>query len=685
MSDVVNDPAQNKEISQNDPCKDQESVIPRGPQVIPSSEPSTPSRPWPDIQASRGLDSNGCDKTNFTETADGAKPKELSPVTVCNPLQRQIKSLDIDSQPHSNPPEGPGFGNFSNFQFPDCGLTDGDKGHGKVSAWGARIGSVLAIPMRRIGSRGKSVDSQKSAQSNIDALERERSPSKAWPDPYSDGHDISIGCVRFPSPARTDPEETLHRGNPSSRVETHYPALRNTRDGRFGSSVGTPPQSPPAQSRSRVRQTFSKCSDKIAARRESPGVDSDHQSQPFASGRPSLLDPSKKSKSRVNRFLRPEQRNDTEDTVPPTTLHDGGSDIFPGAPHVAILGASTNSEQPPPAKPGFRSNLTKRVHSARKRMSLPFIFGSEVATLYSPIETLGQRAVPSEPLRGTAVTSGGLPAHFSLHSEDVSAAVSAAPPYLEHNHVTQEWTLQDFRDMNIIQSSPSSDLLGYEGSPFRPPPPETNNPAKVPTPPHALSVAPKINVVAPFGSQEYIPEAEAGRGMPEVSGVPWDITTHHGNACQEGPRDKLKPGIDANEPDAPALQRISALPENKPIELLEEEERRNRRDSRVMGLNPETIPGDGGLAGQADEDGRRDTYGAAIREIAGLDLTLRGPPVLHSNNLGNVSGPSNSVNEFSSPAPQLASNDEGDAATFPAIPSSDSSEPKTIPATSSQP
>jgi hypothetical protein len=55
-----------------------------------------------------------------------------------------------------------------------------------------------------------------------------------------------------------------------------------------------------------------------------------------------------------------------------------------------------------------------------------------------------------------------------------------------------------------------------------------------------------------------------------------------------------------------------------------------------MGLNPETMPADDRLAGQADEDGRRDTYGAAIREIAGLDLTLRGPPALHSNNLGNL-------------------------------------------------
>ncbi|PWW74636.1 hypothetical protein C7212DRAFT_365054 [Tuber magnatum] len=685
MPNVVNDPARSKEILRNVPCNDQESVIARELKVIPSSEPSTPSRLWFDIQASRGLESNEGGQTNFTGTANGARPKKLPPVTRCNPLQTRIKSpLDIDSQPHSSRPESPGLENFSDLQFPDCEITDGDKDHVKGSAWGARIGSVLAIPMGRIGSRGKSVDSRKSAKSGIDSLERERSTSKAQPDPYSDGHNISMGGARSPSPAPMSPEETLHGGHPSPRGEAHYPAFQSTRDGRFGSSVGSPHQSPPAQGRSRVRQTFSKYSGKIATRGASPGTDSDHQSQPFASGKFSLSDLPGKSKSRVNRFLRPEQRNDTEDTVPHTVLHDGGSDVSPGASHVAILGASTNSEQSPPAKPGFRSNLTKRVNHARKRMSLPFIFGPDVATFYPPVETLGPRAVPPGPPRRIEIAPRDLPGNFSLPSEAKCVTVSATPPYLENNHVTQEWTLQNFTDMNIAQSSPPLGLLGYGHSPPQPSPPETNNLVKNPTPPHTLPVAPKINVMAPFESREYIPEVEAGGDIPKVSGVPWGIITHHENSYQEDPKDRLKPGTDSNEPDAPAaLRGISAVPGHKPIELLEEEERRHRRDSRVMGLNPETILGDDRPASQADDDGRRDTYGAAIREIAGLDLTLRGPPALHSNSLGNVSGPSN-VNKFSSPTLQSASNGEP-AATPPATTPSDSPESETIAVTGSRP
>ena len=50
---------------------------------------------------------------------------------------------------------------------------DSGKDHGKVTVRGAKISSVLAIPMRRIDSRKKSIDSLKSAQSGLDTLRTE--------------------------------------------------------------------------------------------------------------------------------------------------------------------------------------------------------------------------------------------------------------------------------------------------------------------------------------------------------------------------------------------------------------------------------------------------------------------------------------------------------------------------------
>lgn len=672
MSKVMSDPAQTEGILQNgSSCNDQGSVVAREVKVIapPTSEPSIPGRLWFGIQASRSLDSGGDGQTDFTGGANGAR-REKSSVIGRSSLQTRIKrSLDIDGQPNFSHPESPVFGNYSDLQFPDCEIIDGDKGHGKASAWGAKIGSVLAIPMRRIDSRKKSIDSRKSAQSGLDTLGRERNPSKAQPDLCPGEHDISMGSVRSPSPTHTSIEETLYDGQPSPRGETHHPTFRNT---GFGSSVGSSHQSPPAQSQSRMRQSFSKCSDKITTWGVSPGRDSDRQGQPFASRKFSLSDPPKIFKSRLNRFLRPDQENDNEDRVPANALHDEGSSVPPGASHMATLGTSTNSEQLPPVKSGLKGNLARGINSARKRMSLPFIFGSDVAVAYPPVETLGSRAVPPEPPSRMGVTPSALPGHSFLAPEAKSVTVSSTPPFLEHNHVTQEWTLQDLRDMNIIQSSPP-DFPRYEDSPPQPPP-------------RAVPIAPEINdVTTPFKSKEYIPEEEAGGDTPKASGASRDITMHHKNSYPGDPKGGPKLSSDTNELDtSAALRGISPLPEGKPIELLEEEERRNRRDSRVMGLNPETIPGDDRLAGQADEDGRRDTYGAAIREIAGLDLTLRGPPALHSNNLGDVSGSSSVANNFPSPVLQLGSNDEL-AVTFLVTPPSDSSESGTMAVTRTQP
>ena len=670
MSKVMSDPAQTEGILQNDSsCNDQGSVVAREVKVIaPTSEPSIPGRLWFGIQTSRSLDSGGDGQADFTGGANGAK-REKSSVIGCSSLRTRIKkSLDIDGQPNSSHPESPVFGNYSDLQFPDCEIIDGDKGHGKASAWGAKIGSVLAIPMRRTGSRKKSMDSRKSAQSGLDTLGRERNPSKAQPDLCPGEHDISMGSVRSPSPTHTSTEETLYDGQPSPRGETHHPAFRNT---GFGSSVGSSHQSPPAQSQSRMRQSFSKCSDKITTWGVSPGRNGDRQGQPFTSRKFSLTDPPKIFKSRLNRFLRPDQENDTEDRVPANALHREGSNVPSNASHIATLSTSTNSEQLPPAKSGLKGNLARGINSARMRMSLPFIFGSDVAAAYSPIETLGSRDVPPEPPNRMGVTPSALPSHSFLAPEAKSVTVSSTPPFLEHNHVTPEWTLQDLRDMNIIQSSPLG-FPRYEDSPPQPPP-------------HAIPIAPEINATAPFKSKEYIPEVEAGGDTPKPSGVSRDITMHHENSYPGDPKGGSKLSSDTNELDASAaLQGISPLPGGKPIELLEEEERRNRRDSRVMGLNPETIPGDDRLAGQADEDGRRDTYGAAIREIAGLDVTLRGPPALHSNNLGDVSGPSSVANNFPSPVLQLGSNDES-AATFPVTPPSDSSESGTMAVTRAQP
>jgi len=671
MSKVMSDLAQTEGILQNGSCNDQGSVIAREVKVIaPTSEPSIPARLWFGIQASRGLDSNG-DQTDFTERANRAKREKLS-VVGCSSLQTRIKRpLDIDAQPNSSRPESPAFETYSDLQFPDCEITDGDKDHGKVSAWGAKIGSVLAIPMRRIDSRKKSIDSRKSAQSGLDTLGRERNPSKAQPDLCPDEHEISMGGVRYPSPTHTSVEETLHDGQLSPRGETYYPAFQNTRGDGFGGSIGSSHHSPPAQSQSRMRQSFSKCSDKIATWGVSPGVDSDHRGRPFASRKFSLSDPPKTFRSRLNRFLRPGQGNDAEDRVPANALHDEGPGISPDASHIATPNTSMNSEQLPPTKPGLKGNLARGINSARRRMSLPFIFGSDVAVAYSPVETLGSCVVPLESPRRTGVTPSALPGHSFLPSEAGSVTVSSTPPYLEHSHVTQEWTLQDFSDMNIIQSSPL-DFPRYEDSPPQPPP-------------QTITIAPGVNVVAPFESKEYILQAEAGGDTPEASGVSRGVTVPHENSYPGDPKGGPKPSTDTSELGASAaLQGISQLPGGKPIELLEEEERRNKRDSRVMGLNPETIPGDGGLAGQADEDGRRDTYGAAIREIAGLELTLRGPPALHSNNLGDVSGPSSNVNSFSSPVLQLGSNDKP-AVTFPVTPPSDSSESEAMAVSRTQP
>jgi len=670
MSNVVSDLAQTEGILQNDSCNDQGSVIAREVKVIAlTSEPSIPARIWPGIQASRGLDSSGYSQTDFTERANRAEREKLSAVG-CSSLQARIKRpLDIDVQPNSSRPESPVFGTYSDLQLPDCEITDGGKDHGKVSAWGAKIGSVLAIPMRRIDSRKKSIDSRKSAQSGLDTLGRERNSSKAQPDLCPGEHNISMGGVRSLSLTHTSVEEALHDERPSSRGETHYPAFQNIRGGGFGSSAGSSHHSPPAQSQSRMRQSFSKYSDKIATWGVPPGIDSDHRCGPFASRKFSLSDPPKTFKSRLNRFLWPNQGNDTEDRVLANALHDEGPDIPPDASHIATLNTSTNSEQLHPTKSGLKGNLARGINSARKRMSLPFIFGSDVAVACSPVEALGSCVVPLGPPRRMGVTPSALPGHSFLPPEPTSVTVSSTPPYLEHNHVTQEWTPRDLRDMNIIQSS-SLDFPRYEDSPPQ-------------TPPHIIPIAPGINVVAPFESKEYIPGVEAGGDTPKASGVSRDI--HHENSYPGDPKGGQKPSSDTNELDASAvLQGISPLPGGKPIELLEEEERRNKRDSRVMGLNPETIPGDDRLAGQADEDGRRDTYGAAIREIAGLDLTLRGPPALHSNNLGDVSGPSRNVNNFPSPVLQLGSNDEP-AVTFPVTPPADSSESEAMAVTRIQP
>ncbi|RPA89177.1 hypothetical protein L873DRAFT_707137 [Choiromyces venosus 120613-1] len=631
MSKAVSDSAPTEGTLQNGSCNDHDSVIARELKIIaPSSQPSTPSKLWFDIQASRDLDCNRDDQADITETTSGMNRKKLSSITGCNPLKTPIKrSLDMDGQPDSSHPGSPVFENYSSLQFPDCDIIDDDKDHGKISAWGAKIGSVLGIPMRRIGSRKKSLDYRKPVQSGLDALERERNPPKAQPDLYSDGHDISVGGVKSQLPPHTSIEETLHDRQPSPTGETHHPVFQNTRDHAFGSSVRSPHQLAPAQSQSRMRQGFSKYSDKIATWRASPRTDGDHQSQPFASEKLSFSNPPKRFKSRVNRFLRPGQGNDAEDIIPPSVLHDEGSDISAGAFHVAILGAFTNSEQPPPTKLGFRSNLTKRVNSARKRMSLPFIFSPEV-------------------------TPSDLPGHSFLPSEAKCVTVATTPPYLEHNHITQEWTLQDFRDMNMIRPSPPLSSPGSEDSPPQSPWSEVNNMTRSPTPPRALPIAPKINAVAPFESQERIPEIEAKESITKTSAVSPVITINHEHPHPEDPRDRPKSSTGTNELDATAtLQGISALPGGKPIELLEEEERRNRRDSRVMGLNPETMPGDDRLPGQVHEDGRRDTYGAAIREIAGLELTLRGPPVLPSNRLGDLLLPLIRPNQKRQQSPKL--------------------------------
>ncbi|KAG0130343.1 hypothetical protein HOY82DRAFT_592055 [Tuber indicum] len=678
------DSAQTKEILQDGSRNDQGSVIARGLKVItPNSEPSASNRLWFDIRESRGLDGNGSDRANFTETVDMEELKKLSPVTGCNQLQTRImKSLDTDGRPDSSRSESPGFENHSSSRFPGSEITGSDKGHGEVGAWGAKIGSVLAMPMKRIGPRKKSVDSRKSAQSGLDAFERERSPSRAYPSIFSDGHDISIGGVRSSRLTRTNPDETLHDRQPSPRGETHYPAFQDARDDSLGSPVRSPHQPPPAQGQSRMCPAFPKYSDKIATWGTSPGIESDHQSKPF-SEKFSSLDPPKRYKSRINRPPRTEHGNDTEDLVSPGAFRDEGANISPGSSHKAILSASTDPEQPGPTKPGFMRNLTKKVNSARKQMSLPFIFGSDVAAVYSPLKTLSPGAVPPEPPRRIESTPSDLPGSFFLPSKAKSAPASTAAPHLELDRVTQEWTLQDFRDMNLIQPSPLG-FPRYENS-QPPPPPKTKNPVKSPRPLHTPSIAPKINVAAPFESYEYVPEMEVRGGIPKAPGISREITTHHENPCPEDPRDRPKPSTDTGDLYASAaLQGISAPPGGKPIELQEEEERRNRRDSRVMGLNPETMPADDRLAGQADEDGRRDTYGAAIREIAGLDLTLRGPPALHSNNLGNVSGPSSNVNNFLSPAFQLTSNDEP-AVAFPATFPPDSSKSETMAVARSQP
>lgn len=574
----------------------------------------------------------------------------------------------------------------------------------KKRKWGSKIGSVLSTP-RRFRSRRRSTDSPDLGPNEIDEPQRVHTPPRNCPTANSKCNDSlgKHGAGNSPLPAPNEGTGGAMEVENLLDTKGGTPAVLhdNIDKGSTGSpAAGNEPTT--TRSPSRISQNFARYSNKISSwrtPRSTAGVRGEGSPPDGATtddlslDRSSRLPHSRNLKVRVNRFLRPTKHSYDSSASPATKPRTEELSSSP-PPHVATSGIHIDSELPPHVKSGLRSSLGKRMISARKRVSLPFIFGLESTSEPPTIPLVEPPSRPQTVPPGgysqnslthrTEFVLGDLPGHAFLPSEAKIVIPRDTPPLLTNNTVVREWAPCDFRDMNMIQSQRPLAFPGDEDSPPQSPWSQRDiSHDKGQTMSFPLPKIPDISAVAPFTVLELTGKCEdTDDGPPKKANISRGEVTRDGNFLPVEHENKGGSSTASSENESEALDtlvNLPSLPGGKPIELLEEQERRQKRDSGMMGLNPEVRSGDKASAtGGPGGGGREDTYGAAVREIAGLDIVLRGPPVAPppNLNLGDVSRPNITANSLSPPTLLVTSNGEHTdipAASAPPSPTSASS------------